>query len=154
MLITAGAFGIQVPFEICIAKDSGSVDLKYLWTLTISCCFWTLYSWFVNDMLFYYACLSTIILMLSAIFFWHRYSPKTKDRLRKELRQIDLELETIEEPEISVNICAELGQIEEMTLGASGSEIGFCLSARELLQHRRSSIIRRLGLKLNTTPTL
>ena len=72
MLITAGAFGIQVPFEICIAKDSGSVDLKYLWTLTISCCFWTLYSWFVNDMLFYYACLSTIILMLSAIFFWHR----------------------------------------------------------------------------------
>jgi uncharacterized protein with PQ loop repeat len=151
MILVACLIGTQTPIEILRNKDSGSVEPKFLWSLTISVGFWTIYAWCINDKAVFIANAYSFLMLSYSIYIWHIYSPKAKARYCEELKEVEKELLKEEIP-LSQDQLDEFGQVEELNLEMGGSEIGLCPSIKEYLKRRRTILLRRIG-RLPYTPT-
>jgi uncharacterized protein with PQ loop repeat len=144
MLVFACILGTQVPAEIYIKKDSGSVEPKFIATLAVSTSFWSVFSWTIKDMPLFYANTYTLFLMIVTLFFWHRYCPRTKALLLEELRALEMTPCTVEAS--SDEFVEELSEIGILNPELGGVEIGLCPSIGEYNRNRIRIIRQRLNM--------
>jgi uncharacterized protein with PQ loop repeat len=145
MILIACLIGTQTPIEILRKKDSGSVEPKFLWSLTVSVGFWTVYAWCINDKAVFVANAYSFLMLSYSIYIWHIYSPKSKARYFEELQEVNKKLLKKKTP-------LTQDQIEELNPEMGGSEIGLCPSIKKYLERRRMILLRRIG-RLPYTPT-
>ena len=144
MILVACLIGTQTPIEILRKKDSGSVELKFLWSLTLSVGFWTVYAWCIKDKSVFIANAYSFLILSYSIYIWHLYSPKSIARYFEELREVNKRLLEKDVP-LTQDQLDEFGQVLEINPESESLGIGLCPSEQEYLTRRKMILLRRIG---------